>query len=84
MRVTNQVLMNQALGSTRDLMSEIGDLQRAVRSGIRVERPSHDPAASGGIMQASSSLRALEQYTETLNQRIKLAFDLRRPAWNGS
>jgi flagellar hook-associated protein 3 FlgL len=66
-RVTNQVLLNQALGSTRDLMSEFGDLQRAVTSGLRVERPSDDPAAAGGIMRTSSSLRALEQYRENLD-----------------
>ena len=68
MRITNQVLLNQALGSTRNLMSEIGELQRAVTSGIRVHRPSDDPSAAGGIMRMSSSLRALDQYRENLSQ----------------
>lgn len=68
MRITNQVLLNQALGSSRNLMSEIGELQRAVTSGIRVHRPSDDPGAAGSILRTSSSLRALEQYRENLNQ----------------
>ena len=67
MRITNQVLVNQALGSARDLMAEIGTLQREVTSGLRVVRASDDPAAAGTIMQASSNLRAVEQYQENLN-----------------
>ena len=68
MRITNQVLYNRAVKDTRDLMSEIGKLQESISSGRRVHRPSDDPAATGGIMRTSSSLRALEQYRENVNQ----------------
>lgn len=68
--------MNQALRSSRDLMSEIGDLQRSISSGLRVHRPSDDPAATGGIMRTSSSLRAMEQHRENLNQaRSRLSLE---------
>ncbi len=66
MRITNQVLYSQALGSTQRLMAEIGDLQRTITSGLRVERPSDDPAAIGSIMKTSGGLRALEQYRDNL------------------
>ncbi len=48
-------------------MTGIGEVQRAITSGHRVEKPSDDPGSIGKIMESSSSLRALEQYEKNLN-----------------
>jgi flagellar hook-associated protein 3 FlgL len=66
LRVTNQILFKQALGDTQKILGRIEQQQRTISSGLRVQRPSDDPAALGGIMRSSSSLRALEQYQENL------------------
>jgi flagellar hook-associated protein 3 FlgL len=65
-RITNQVLLNYAIGSNRKIMTGIGDTQRAIVSGLRVERPSDDPDVVGRLMETSSSLRASEQYNKNL------------------
>lgn len=67
MRVTNSVLYRQALGNTQKSLSEMERLQRAITSGIRVEKPSDDPTALGAIMRSSSGIRALEQYEKNLS-----------------
>lgn len=47
-------------------MRALDEARRQATSGLRVERPSDDPVANAGIMEASSSLRALEQYKRNL------------------
>jgi len=66
-RITNQVLLNYAIGSNRKIMTGIGDAQRSIVSGLRVERPSDDPDVVGRLMEASSSLRASDQYSKNLS-----------------
>ncbi len=65
-RITNQLLSSRALEGTRKLMAEIGDLQEAITSGLRVARPSDDPTVVGSIMKTSSGLRSLDQYRDNL------------------
>lgn len=67
MRVTNSVLFSQALGHTQKALSDIETYQRMISSGLRVEKPSDDPAALGQIMRSSSSLKAIDQYKENLS-----------------
>jgi flagellar hook-associated protein 3 FlgL len=66
-RVTNQVLINQALAGTSRILKEMEIQQRAIYTGLRVERPSDDPAGVGEILRSSSSLRSLEQYQRNLS-----------------
>ncbi len=76
MRITNQVLFSQALGGTQDALGQIEKHQRTISSGLRVEKPSDDPTAVGGIMRSTSSLRALEQYRTNLSSaRSRLALE---------
>ena len=67
MRVTNNLLFQQALRGTRTTLSQIEDQRRIISSGLRVEKPSDSPTSVGEIMRSSSSLRALEQYRSNLN-----------------
>ncbi len=76
MRITNQVLFLQALGSTQDTLSQIEKQQRVISSGLRVEKPSDDPAALGEVMRSSSGLRSLEQYrTNLATARARLSVE---------
>jgi len=68
--------MNQALSGTGRILSEIGALQRSITSGRRVEKPSDDPAAAGGIAEASSRRTAMVQYEKNMNTaRARLAVE---------
>lgn len=66
MRITNGILSRQATTGFQAQMRALDEARRQATSGLRVERPSDDPVANAGIMEASSSLRALEQYKRNL------------------
>ena len=67
MRVTNNLLFQQALKGTQNTLSQINEQNRVISSGLRVEKPSDDPTSVGEIMRSSSGIRALEQYRRNLN-----------------
>ncbi len=67
MRVTNDLLFQQALRGTQNTLSEINEQNRIISSGLRVDKPSDDPTSVGEIMRSSSGIRALEQYRRNLN-----------------
>lgn len=67
MRVTNSILYQQSLSAVRRSLSAMEEASRQVSTGVRLERPSDDPVATGAVMRSSSSLRALEQYGRNLN-----------------
>jgi flagellar hook-associated protein 3 FlgL len=67
LRVTNSILHTRALQGIQRTLVEMEGQTRMITSGLRVERPSDDPKSVGGIMQSSSSLRALDQYRDNLS-----------------
>jgi flagellar hook-associated protein 3 FlgL len=48
-------------------LSAMEEAQRRVMSGLRIEKPSDDPAASVSIMGADRQLRALDQYGRNID-----------------
>jgi flagellar hook-associated protein 3 FlgL len=67
LRVTNDLLFQQALRGTQETLSRIEEQRQVISSGLRVDQPSDDPTATGGIMRSSSTLRATDQYRTNLN-----------------
>lgn len=66
MRITNSTLASEALFGFQAQLRALDDARRQATTGLRVSRPSDDPVAVAGVMQSSSSLRALEQYQRNL------------------
>ncbi len=62
MRITNNMLSQEALSGFQNQMAAIDKANQEASSGIRVAKPSDDPVAVAGIMQSSSGLAALDQY----------------------
>ncbi|NJD20563.1 MAG: flagellar hook-associated protein 3 [Gemmatimonadetes bacterium] len=66
LRITNSTLASEALSGFQAQLRALDDARRQATTGLRVSRPSDDPVAVTGVMQSSSSLRALEQYQRNL------------------
>jgi flagellar hook-associated protein 3 FlgL len=66
LRITNSTLAQEALSSFQAQMRALDTARRQASTGLRVSRSSDDPLAIAGVMQSSSSLRALEQYRRNL------------------
>ncbi len=62
MRITNAILGREALSGYQSQLQALNRVREEVSTGVRVSRPSDDPVSVPPIMQASSGLRALEQY----------------------
>ncbi|RMG97034.1 MAG: flagellar hook-associated protein 3 [Deltaproteobacteria bacterium] len=62
MRITQQQLHGVSLGSLQHARGRLFALQRQSASGVRVERPSDDPAAAGRARVLSSLMAAQEAY----------------------
>jgi flagellar hook-associated protein 3 FlgL len=66
MRITNNIIQRNALAGFQANLRQVEAAQRRVSSGLRIERASEDPVAATGVMQAGSSLRALDQYRRNI------------------
>ena len=60
MRITNNIIQRESLSQMQTSLRDVERAQRRVSTGLRVQKPSDDPAAASTTMQARSSLRALE------------------------
>jgi flagellar hook-associated protein 3 FlgL len=67
MRVTNSIMANGSLSRLQANLRSMHDIQSRISSGLRIERSSDDPAGASAVMQASGSLRALEQYRRNID-----------------
>lgn len=67
MRITNTILHRMATGGTARGLERLEEATRRATTGLRVARPSDDPAAASAILDASSSIRAIEQYTRNIS-----------------
>jgi flagellar hook-associated protein 3 FlgL len=72
MRITNNIIRENALTNMRRGLQQMEAAQQQVGTGKKVLRASDDPGASATILRTRGSLRALEQYRsaiETANLR---------------
>jgi len=67
MRITNNILTRASLGHVQSNLQPIARLQAQVSTGLRIQKPSDDPAAAAGVMRASGSIRALDQYRRNVD-----------------
>jgi flagellar hook-associated protein 3 FlgL len=62
MRITNNIIRENALTNMRRSLQQIEVSQQRVSTGLRLTRASDDPAAAATAMTSRASLRALDQY----------------------
>jgi flagellar hook-associated protein 3 FlgL len=62
MRITQNMMHTGALAKYQQNLRQIDAAQQRVGTGLRILKASDDPAGTSMVMQAGSSLRALEQY----------------------
>lgn len=67
-RVTNQMLSRFALFNVNQSRTRLVRLQEQASSGLRVNRPSDDPAAAAQALRLRADLDATAQYERNLNQ----------------
>jgi flagellar hook-associated protein 3 FlgL len=68
MRVTNSMVSRTALAGVHRAREALSDTQEQAASGLRVNRPSDDPAAAGRAAQLRGDQRAIEQYRRNIVQ----------------
>lgn len=62
MRITNNIITRQSLEGIQRNLAAMEEAQRRVTSGLKVEKPSDDPAAAVSILATDRRLHALQQY----------------------
>lgn len=75
MRITNNIIRQDALASLQTAMRQMSDAQSQVSTGLRLQKASDDPAAAAEVMRSSGSLRAIDQYRrniQAVNARVSL------------
>lgn len=73
MRITNNIIQRDALGSMQTNLRAISQAQRQVSSGLRIQDASDDPSGTSAAMQARGSLRALDQYRRNISSATSRA-----------
>lgn len=66
MRITNHIITRQSVDGIQRNLAAMEDAQRRVLSGLRIERPSDDPAGAVGVMSADRQLSGLAQYRRNI------------------
>src|SRR6476659_829636 len=66
MRITNGIIQRTALANLQLNMRGMLDAQVAASTGKRIRAVSDDPIGASQVMQASGSLRALDQYKRNI------------------
>jgi flagellar hook-associated protein 3 FlgL len=66
MRITNNIIRENALTNMRRGLQQIEKAQQQVGTGIKLTRASDDPAAAATAMTSRASLRALESYRDSI------------------
>jgi flagellar hook-associated protein 3 FlgL len=62
MRITNSLVTRDIIANVTGNSAKLNDAQNRVSTGLKVTTISDDPIAGTGIMQASSALRAVDQF----------------------
>lgn len=66
MRITNTILTRDSLAYVQANLRPIARAQSQVSTGLRMQKGSDDPSASGAVMRTAGSIRALEQYRRNI------------------
>lgn len=66
MRVTNQMVANNAVSNLNSLRSRLEKVQTQVSTGRRIDRASEDPTAGAEVMRVQSRLQLMEQWDKNL------------------
>lgn len=66
MRISNQAVVNRLLSQIARSQGRLADVQERVGSGLRITRPSDDPAAIGRLMAARTELDRNQQYDRNI------------------
>ncbi len=67
MRVSTIGLTNRLLTGLQRASASVEEASVRTQSGLKISRPSDDPNGAASLMNASSSLRALEQYQRNIS-----------------
>lgn len=67
MRITNNMVSRNSLAGLQRALRQVDEAQHRATTGLRVEKPSDDPAASSYIMASGSTIRAIDQYKRNIN-----------------
>jgi flagellar hook-associated protein 3 FlgL len=62
MRVTNALVTRDTIARLQENQRRVAEAQERVSSGKRITKMSDDPTGASAVMQASGSLRAIDQY----------------------
>jgi flagellar hook-associated protein 3 FlgL len=68
MRITNALITRDIIARLSTNSAKLAEAQDRVSTGLKVKTMSDDPTAASAIMQASSSLRAIDQYMNNVRQ----------------
>jgi flagellar hook-associated protein 3 FlgL len=68
MRITNALMTRNTIARLALNSAQLAAAQDRVSTGLKVQVMSDDPIAGSGIMQASGSLRGIEQYKRNVGQ----------------
>lgn len=67
LRITNNIQQRDTLRNLGQQLKQVNESLAQVGSGLRVQKPSDDPVATGQILRADGQLRALDQYRRNIN-----------------
>jgi flagellar hook-associated protein 3 FlgL len=68
MRITGQILMNQALDAMRLTLSNLAKSQQRIATGRRLLSPSDDPAGHAGAVRVGAQLSRIEQWARQADE----------------
>jgi flagellar hook-associated protein 3 FlgL len=66
MRITNNIIQSNVLANLQTNLRRVAESQQQVSSGLRIQKPSDDPAGAARAIQTRGSIRALDQYQRNI------------------
>jgi flagellar hook-associated protein 3 FlgL len=66
MRITNNMIQRDSLARLQSTIRDVASAQQQVSGGLRIVRPSDDPASASEAMRAGGGLRVLQQYRRNI------------------
>lgn len=70
MRVSNNSVTARLMQQVQDSRRRLAEVQEETASGVRLNRPSDNPTATGRVMTLDTSLELNEQYQQTANTAL--------------
>jgi flagellar hook-associated protein 3 FlgL len=66
MRITNNIIQSNVLANLQTNLRRVAEAQDQASSGLRIRKPSDDPAGAARAIQTRGSIRALDQYQRNI------------------